>query len=653
MGRPRLANGSDFQYLASRLSCDGQGSTESMIRRSKHLACGICAAVFAISIHSVDAQDLPRTADVETAALTHGDNVNAAAVPTPLPAADAERYAKIFELQNTGKWREADRLIKLLTDHLLIGHVQFQRYMHPTAYRSKYVELRDWLSEYADHPRATQVYKLAIRRKPDGWKAPRRPSGVVGVAPAIKPPVPVVKKASQANTSIRRKSRAVSREQRRIKSLVAKGRPTQALREIKSKTNRSRFDALSFDESMGDIARGYFHAGKDQEALEVALPAAERSGAKAPAAHWWGGLAAWRLGKFATAAQLFEGMARAESRLDWTASAAAYWAARAYLVDGQPQHHNRMMKIAADEQQTFYGMLAVHALGHEPVLNWKLPTLDAVDSQLLVRIPAANRALALIQAGQHSRAEAELRRLTGNLSPQLARSLLALADVAQLPALAFSLGDTLLRHSGERHQAALFPIPKWEPDPGFTVDRALLYALMRQESQFKEKAKSPAGARGLMQLMPATAGFMARKRFRGAARDKLFDPQYNIELGQRYVRHLMATPKIGSNLFLVTAAYNGGPGNLNKWQKKTDYRNDPLLFIESLPARETRNFIERVLTNVWHYRYRMGQATPSLTAILEGNWPQYTALDTELDDALDAALDAPQSGNSKVVKSGD
>jgi len=637
----RLANARKLQYLESWLNGDGQGSAESMIRQSKHLASGVCAVFVAIFVHSVDAQNLRSAADIETAALTHRDNVSATTIPTPLPDADAEQYAKIFNLQKTGKWQEADSLIKSLTDRLLIGHILFQRYMHPTAYRSKYVELRDWLSAYADHPGATQVYKLALRRKPGSWKAPRRPSGVVGLPPAVKPPVPSRNIASLTKTATRRKSQAVSREQRRIKSLVAHGRPTQALKKIRSSTNLNRFDAISFDESMGDIARGYFHAGKDQEALEVALPATERSGVNAPAAHWWGGLAAWRLGKFVTAAHLFEGMTRADTELDWTTSAAAFWAARAYLVGGQPQHHNRMLEIAANEQQTFYGMLAVHALGREPVLNWKLPTLDAVDAQLLVRIPAANRALALIQAGQNSRAESELRRLTGNLSPQLARSLLALADMAQLPALAFSLGDALLRHNGELHQAALFPIPKWKPDVGFSVDRAVLYALMRQESQFKEKAKSPAGARGLMQLMPATAGFMARKRFRGTARDKLFEPQYNIKLGQQYVRHLMATPKIGLNMFLITAAYNGGPGNLNKWQKQADYRNDPLLFIESLPARETRNFVERVLTNVWYYRYRMGQATPSLTAILEGNWPQYSALDTS------------QSVNSEVVKIGD
>jgi soluble lytic murein transglycosylase len=612
-----------------------------MKRTSKQLAYGMYAALIAIGVGSAQAQEVPSSADVETAALTHGDSDSGVAVPTPLGDADAERYANIFDLQQTGKWREADVLIRSVTDRLLIGHAQFQRYMHPTSYRSTYVELRNWLSEYADHPGARRVYKLALRRKPDSWKAPRRPSGVVGVAPAVKPAIPAVDDKPKARKSNRRKSRYVYGEQRKIKSLVARGRPTQALKQINSKSNLRRFDPVSFDESMGDIARGYFHAGKDQKALDAALPAAKRSGVKASVAHWWGGLAAWRLGEFATAAQLFEALARSETEADWTAPAAAFWAARAYWAGGQPQHHNRMMEIAANEPQTFYGMLAVHALGREPVLNWNLPTLDAVDSQLLTRIPAANRALALIQTGQNARAESELRRLTGYLSPQLARSLLALADVAKLPALAFSLGDTLLRYNGERHQAALFPMPAWEPEQGFTVDRALVYALMRQESQFKTNAKSRAGARGLMQLMPATAGFMAGRRFRGTARDKLFEPRYNIELGQRYISHLMAIPGIGFNLFLVTAAYNGGPGNLKKWQMRTDYRNDPLLFIESLPARETRIFVERVLANVWHYRYQMGQATPSLTAIVEGNWPLYTA------------LDSPQPSASKVVTSGD
>ena len=74
-------------------------------------------------------------------------------------------------------------------------------------------------------------------------------------------------------------------------------------------------------------------------------------------------------------------------------------------------------------------------------------------------------------------------------------------------------------------------------------------------------------------------------------------------------------------------AYNGGPGNLNKWRRKADYRDDPLLFIESIPSRETRIFIERVLTNLWIYRYRMDQEPASLEAVVAGGWPVYVPLD--------------------------
>ena len=75
------------------------------------------------------------------------------------------------------------------------------------------------------------------------------------------------------------------------------------------------------------------------------------------------------------------------------------------------------------------------------------------------------------------------------------------------------------------------------------------------------------------------------------------------------------------NLFLMAAAWNGGPGNLNKWRKATEYMNDPLFFIESIPVRETRNFIEHVLSNLWIYRNRLGQKTPSLDAVAAGEWP--------------------------------
>ena len=78
---------------------------------------------------------------------------------------------------------------------------------------------------------------------------------------------------------------------------------------------------------------------------------------------------------------------------------------------------------------------------------------------------------------------------------------------------------------------------------------------------------------------------------------------------------------------LLAVAYNGGPGNLRKWRAKIDDGGDPLLFIETIPSRETRNFVERVLANFWIYRMRLGQATPSLDLVAGGSWSPYVSFD--------------------------
>jgi soluble lytic murein transglycosylase-like protein len=139
-----------------------------------------------------------------------------------------------------------------------------------------------------------------------------------------------------------------------------------------------------------------------------------------------------------------------------------------------------------------------------------------------------------------------------------------------------------------------------------------------------------------MQLMPDTArplveraGFVLKPRERLA--ERLREPETNLTLAQHYVAELMRHEKIGRNLILVAAAYNGGPGNLLKWRARDEYRKDPLLFLESLPSRETRVFVTRVLTNYWVYRARFGQKTPDLDRLAAGEWPLYVALDTPPD----------------------
>ena len=100
---------------------------------------------------------------------------------------------------------------------------------------------------------------------------------------------------------------------------------------------------------------------------------------------------------------------------------------------------------------------------------------------------------------------------------------------------------------------------------------------------------------------------------------------------QKYLRYLIAHDAVQGDMFLVAIAYNGGPGNLAKWQRKVSKVSvDPLMFIESIPARETRQFVERVLANLWVYRERLNQPAPSLDAIAAGERPIYKSVDDML-----------------------
>ncbi len=173
------------------------------------------------------------------------------------------------------------------------------------------------------------------------------------------------------------------------------------------------------------------------------------------------------------------------------------------------------------------------------------------------------------------------------------------------------------------YDPASWPIPRWKPQGGFTVDRALIYAIARQESRFDPKAESDSGAIGLMQLMPETA--KAVSTYKDGVEEALYNPETNLELGQRYVHALLTHADIGGNLITMAVAYNGGPGNLARWRKAMKTENDPLLFLETLPAGETRGFIEQVLTNYWIYRIRLGESTESLSDLSAGKWPRYKA----------------------------
>ena len=576
------------------------------------------------------ANDPAMTSGGETAFLAPGlggldQRPRSEPLPRVLSDADARRYREIFRLQDQGKLRAADRLMRSLEDRILMGHVLAQRYLHPTAYRSSWRDLRGWLALYADHPDADRIHRLAMKRKPAAAGAPTSPtSGYLGGNGADHV-VDVILYVSPRERSTAEQA-ALRQLKRELRRLVQRGRPGAALSRLSRSDARELFDKVEFADQRGKIANGYFMQGADEEALRLAGVSAEEAGGTVPWVHWTAGLAAWRLGRVEIATEHFQALAMSDRASRMLRAAGAYWASRGHLQQQRPADATRWLARAAQFPLTFYGLLGRRALGVEVPFDWSLPRLTVAKLTALAAHDGGRRGFALLQVGQSERAEKEWRKLFPRLDESLREPLMTIAARNDMPGLAIRLAGIIRVSTGRTYHAALFPLPSWMPQDGFAIDRALIYGIIRQESGFDPRARSARGARGLMQLMPRTASYVDEDDELDH-RHELYIPELNIALGQRYITHLLDLDRVEGDMFRLLAAYNAGPGNLGKWSRRVDYRDDPLLFIESIPSRETREYIEKVLANVWVYRYRLGQPLPSLDRVAAGDWPRYESAD--------------------------
>ena len=571
----------------------------------------------------------------------------AAKVPDRLLSeADTRRYREIFALQVEGDWTAADELIEQLDEKLLLGHVLAERYLHPTGYKSEYRELAAWLTHYGGHPDAKRIHKLALKRKPKNQAAPERPAVRKNSILATR----FVDRASRHRSKkklTKSERRLAARLKSRIRRNLRRVHLTQTERLLGKPKVRRLFDQFELDEAYSELAAGWLYWGDIDKAYRMAGEVAKRSGDDIPISHWTAGLTAWRLGKIPAAAKHFELLALSDKVSRWNRAAGAYWAARAHFASRQFTQGQRWLTVAAAHSRTFYGQLARYRLGLESDLNFDASVPDDSDIDRLAAKPGGARARALAEIGQNERAEQELLRLGEWNEPGTTQAMLALAQSARLVGLGLEIAKRVLanpaaRHSGAEFDTALYPVPPWRPRQGFHLDRALIFAFMRQESSFDPLAKSPDGARGLMQLMPRTAAALDRNReFKGRQRAELYDPTLNMSLGQRYLSQLLRSKRVGNDVLRLAAAYNAGPSNLGRWERRMDYGHDPLMFIETLPTLETRLFVERVLTNLWIYRQRFGQATPTLHALASGRWPAYRALDRRAQQVASRYAPAP------------
>ena len=337
--------------------------------------------------------------------------------------------------------------------------------------------------------------------------------------------------------------------------------------------------------------------------------------------HWQVGMAAYKRGEKAKAAEQFEKMMRDNKQLSpWQLSAAGYWAWRAYTALGEHENASRALHIAASEPRSFYGILARKQLKQSLDLNQTGLTLTGNEFQHLLSEERIARTLALVQTGRSDLAERELRIAFSGADKIRKHQLLKLAHALSLPAIQISMAKRL-ETEDVMLDAAKYPVPDWTPVGGFNVDPALIFALVRQESGFRTSAVSPAGAMGLMQVMPNTATMMKNK-MGNPNMGMATEVERNVTIGQYYVRHLLENPLVNNNIIYMLTAYNAGAGRLQDW-KQTIRNDDPLLFIENIPYEETRHYVMQVMTNYWLYSELLGTNSASLAELATGNWPRY------------------------------
>ena len=377
---------------------------------------------------------------------------------------------------------------------------------------------------------------------------------------------------------------------------------------------------LSFEaraEAAQRVAWMYFVSGRDADARRVAdygRPGA--TGEWAAQAAWISGLASWRANDWNAAYASFRQAASLAREPEFNA-AAYYWTARAAQASRRPKEVAPLLKAAARSPESFYGLMARETLGMDKRLPKSASPRDVGGIEAL---PNIRRATELMVMGRRAQAEALLRHQAKICNPAEHRSLIEIAKKLQLPGAQFWLAH--FGQPGARVDAAdRYPMPNWTPYNGWRVDPALAYAHIIQESNFRTDAVSPAGAVGLMQVRPGTAGDTARSRGTSVSAASLKDPLINIDYGQAFIELIRGSAATRGQLPKVIAAYNAGPLPVERWAYYD--RGDPLLWIESIPYWETRFYVPSVLRNMWVIQGLEGEQTPTLTSLAQHKWPDF------------------------------
>ncbi len=526
-------------------------------------------------------------------------------VDSGIDAGERQRAKAILQAIRDQRWSDVDQMLASAQRDQLTPLLTAEYYLAANSPEVPLDRLMALLRQAPDLPQAAQLGRLAQRR--GATELPSMPTETnlrwSGSAP------------------IRGRAKSVTDDPVGValgeiaQPMIVNDDPSGAERALNDVA--SQLSPAALTEWQQRVAWSYYIENRDADALRLARLAQQGTGDWRVQADWIAALAAWRLDDCRYAAASFDKVVQGTSDAELKA-AGAYWASRAYLACGEPHLVQSRLRTAAGQRETFYGFLAMEALG----LPEPSPAVAETSGRGIAGKPNVRMAAALAEMGEHKLAD-ELLRHQAKIGPA--------SDHDELLAVARSLNlaETQLylaynTPGGKRpDEFARYPAPSWQPENGWRVDPALVYAHTLQELGFRRDVVSSAGAYGLMQVRPGTAQDLAKVRGSFLEKSDLARPEVNIEYGQSYLEKLRDSAVTGGLLPKVIAAYNAGPSPVARWNTEVNDKGDPLLYIESLPYWETRGYVAIILRNYWMYERQAGRGSLTQNVLTQNRWPRF------------------------------
>ena len=608
----------------------GHSSRKTRSKRGRRILAAPASLVFGLAAALAS---LATPAHANSAAAAYfASRADRSAVPKLLSEDERAFYRTLFAALHKQDWVQAQTLLadprfSQNPDNPLHAVALGESYLAPAAPKPDVASLGAWLATNANLPQAEPIAALAARRGLTSLPALPAPQALIAL-----PSAPRRTRPHEVNDGTMPAAVAIA-----IAEAIKADNPAQA------RILLDGVDAVLSPEARAQwrqkVAWSYYIENDDASAYALALaagdgtsaiperdgsPAAATAGVWATEGWWVAGLSAWRAGDCANAEAAFAHTALEATNPELIA-AALFWQARAAVRCRAPEDAQAPLRTAASFDETLYGMLAAEQLGEHLPATHAAPDFTAADWQALRDIPNIRAAVALAEVGEDALADETLRYQARIGDPAQYQPLSRLARDLGLPAAQLWMAYNVPA-GATASPASRYPMPKWAPTSGWQVDPALLLAHSLQESQFHAGVVSPAGARGLMQIMPSAARqHAAELGFAGTIED-LNRPTVNMAFGQAHLQSLQASPITSGMLPKVIAAYNAGLLPVSRWNQQIHDGGDPLLWMESIPYWETRGYVATVLRNYWMYERQAGGPSESRMALAQGLWPTFPGL---------------------------